>query len=203
MTPYASPITPEDVGELIDLTVPDKPDTVSMAKMQRDASPRSTHPVRRPRGLSRRRGGHGQDLPGPSACGLAVERTTRCPDPVHQSAPEPAREVGDDYRRFFASNYRRDQHVGDGRVTSTLFREPIHRAELFPNLRSWTVTIGMPGRIAPFLRHTSFTRPVFITRSDFADMDALWYRVETDANSWGLYDLKHPARCCRRTRRGS
>ena len=34
MTPFTQPLLPEDVGKLIDLTVPSKPETQSMATLQ-------------------------------------------------------------------------------------------------------------------------------------------------------------------------
>ena len=193
MTPFASPIRPENVDELIDLRVPDKPDTVSMANTQRDGIAALYNILcDGPVAYLADEVGMGKTY---QALGLAALVWNEQPDAriLFLSPRQNLQEKWvDDYRRFFASNYRRGQSVGDDRVTSTLFREPIHRAELFPNLRSWTVTIGLPGRIAPFLRHTSFMRPVFINSSDYKDMDALWHRTEAAVNSWGLYDLKHP-----------
>ena len=97
-----------------------------------------------------------------------------------------------DYLRFFASNYRRRQGLGDGRATSVLFGQPVHRPVLFHNLRSWTPTIGMPEGIAPFVRHTSFTRPVFLTSRDLGDMNVLWNRISQRLRSWGLFEAKRP-----------
>jgi len=100
----------------------------------------------------------------------------------------------DDYRRFFASNYRRHQKMGDDRVTSLLFGEPIHRPVPFDNLRSWTSTIGMPESVAPFLRHTSFMRPVFVRSGDLTDdMDQLWHDWRTRFEGWALFDSKRPS----------
>ena len=99
----------------------------------------------------------------------------------------------DDYKGFFASNYRRRQKMGDDRVTSVLFGEPVHRPIAFDNLRSWTPTIGMPERIAPFLRHTSFMRPVFIRSSDLTgDMDQLWRDWRDRFRGWALFQSKRP-----------
>ena len=97
-----------------------------------------------------------------------------------------------DYIRFFASNYRRVQGLGDDRVASVLFGEPLHRPVLFHNLRSWTPTIGMSERIAPFVRHTSFTRPVYLTSKDLGDMNELWEKINRRLRSWGLFGVERP-----------
>jgi hypothetical protein len=97
-----------------------------------------------------------------------------------------------DYQRFFASNYRRGEQSGDDRVTSVLFGKPLHRPETFENLRSWLPSIGMAERLAPILRHTSFMRPVFVTRRDFADMGALRQKIGERFRSWGLFDVDIP-----------
>lgn len=193
MTPFSLPIRPEDVDDLIDLRVPDKPDTESMAHMQRDGIAALYNILCEvPVAYLADEVGMGKTY---QALGLAALVWYEKPDAriLFISPRQNLQEKWvDDYERFFASNYRRSQKVGDDRVTSALFREPIHRAELFPNLRSWALTIGTPGRIAPFLRHTSFMRPVFITSQSLEDMDALWQDVAIRTKSWGLFDLKRP-----------
>ena len=193
MTPFTSPIRPDNVDELIDLTVPCKTDTVSMANTQRDGIAALYNILcEGPVAYLADEVGMGKTY---QALGLAALVWNEKPNAriLFISPRQNLQEKWvDDYKRFFASNYRRHQKVGDDRVTSVLFREPIHRAERFDNLRSWSSMIGSPGRIAPFLRHTSFMRPVFIGSRDMEDMDALWQDVATRTKSWGLFDLKHP-----------
>ena len=193
MTPFTSPIRPDNVDELIDLTVPGKTDTVSMANTQRDGIAALYNILcEGPVAYLADEVGMGKTY---QALGLAALVWSEKPDAriLFISPRQNLQEKWvDDYKRFFASNYRRNQKVGDDRVTSVLFREPIHRAERFDNLRSWLSSIVSPGRIAPFLRHTSFMRPVFIGSRDMEDMDALWQDVTTQAKRWGLFDLKHP-----------
>lgn len=192
MTPFTEPIRPEDVGELIDFTVPDK-DTGSMAKMQSEGVA-ALYNI-----LCMGSVAYLADEVGMGktyqALGLAalVWNETRNARILFISPRQNLQEKWvDDYKRFLASNYRRNQPVGDDWVTSTLFREPIHRAEQFDNLRSWLSTIGTPARIAPFLRHTSFMRPVFFGPGDMEDLDALWERVRDMASRCGLFNLKRP-----------
>lgn len=97
-----------------------------------------------------------------------------------------------DFIRFFASNYRRKQGLGDDRAASVLFGEPLHRPVLFHNLRTWTPTIGISERIAIFVRHTSFTRPVYLTSKDLGDMSELWEETSRKLRGWGLFRAKRP-----------
>ncbi len=193
MTLFTSPIRPENLDELIDLTVPGKEDTVSMANTQREGIAALYNILcEGPVAYLADEVGMGKTY---QALGLAALAWSEKPDAriLFISPRQNLQEKWvDDYKRFFASNYRRNQEAGDDRVTSVLFREPIHRAERFDNLRSWTSAIGSPGRIAPFLRHTSFMRPVFIGSKDMEDMDALWQEVSARAKRWGLFDLRHP-----------
>ena len=193
MTPFTSPIRPENLDELIDLTVPGKKDTVSMANTQREGIAALYNILcEGPVAYLADEVGMGKTY---QALGLAALVWSEKPDAriLFISPRQNLQEKWvDDYKRFFTSNYRRHQKVGDDRVTSVLFREPIHRAERFDNLRSWSSMIGSPGRIAPFLRHTSFMRPVFIKPGDMEDMDALLARVRNMANRCGLFDLKRP-----------
>ena len=53
--------------------------------------------------------------------------------------------------------------------------------------------IGMPERIAPFLRHTSFMRPVFVRSDDVTgDIDQLWRDWQDRFRSWALFQSKRP-----------
>jgi len=74
-----------------------------------------------------------------------------------------------------------------------LFGEPIHRPVSFDNLRSWAPTIGMPEQIAPFLRHTSSTRPVFARSAELAgNMDQPWHHWRERFMGWALFDSARP-----------
>ena len=162
MTPFTGPITPDDVEELIDFTVPDK-DTKSMAEMQCEGVAALYNILcEGPVAYLADEVGMGKTY---QALGLAALVWNQKPQAriLFVSPRQNLQEKWvDDYKRFFASNYRRAQKMGDDLVTSVLFGQPVHRPVQFDNLRSWSPTIGMPEQIAPFLRHTSFTRPVFI-----------------------------------------
>ena len=193
MTPFTDPITPDDVGELIDFTVPDK-ETESMAKMQREGVA-ALYNI-----LCKGTVAYLADEVGMGktyqALGLTALVWNQKPQAriLFVSPRQNLQEKWvDDYKRFFASNYRRAQKMGDDRVTSVLFGEPIHRPVRFDNLRSWTPTIGMPEQIAPFLRHTSFTRPVFLRSGDLTgDMDQLWRDWQDRFKGWALFDSTRP-----------
>ena len=193
MTPFSQPVCPEDVRELIDLTVIGDPDSQSMAAMQIEGIA-GIYNI-----LCEHRFAYLADEVGMGktyqALGLAALVWNEKPDArILFISPRQNLQVKwiDDYLRFFASNYRRQQGLGDDRAASVLFGEPVHRPVLFHNLRSWTPTIGMPERIAPFIRHTSFTRPVFVTSADLGDMDALWTRTVRRLHSSGLFHGRRP-----------
>ena len=193
MKPFTHPIRPEDVGELIDLTVVGDPDTRSMADMQLEGIA-AIYNI-----LCKHRFAYLADEVGMGktyqALGLAALVWNEKPDArILFISPRQNLQVKwlDDYKRFFASNYRRNQRLGDDRATSVLFGWPVHRPVLFHNLRSWTPTIGMPERIAPFVRHTSFMRPIYLTYKDLGDMNDLWERTSQQLRSWGLYEAKRP-----------
>ena len=158
------PIRPENVRDLIDFSVHKDPDTQSMAELQ-SKGVAALYNI-----LTRNNFAYLADEVGMGktyqAMGLASVLWSEQPDArILFISPRQNLQVKwrDDYHRFFASNYRRPLGSGDDRVASVLFRKPCHRPHLFQNLRSWTRTLGGPERLAPFLRHTSFTRPVFIT----------------------------------------
>ena len=194
MTPFTDPITPDDVAELIDFTVADNPETASMAKMQCEGVA-ALHNIlcSRPVAYLADEVGMGKTY---QALGLAALAWNQKPGAriLFLSPRQNLQEKWiDDYKGFFASNYRRHQKMGDDRVTSVLFGEPVHRPIAFDNLRSWTPTIGMQERIAPFLRHTSFMRPVYIRSSDLTgDMDQLWRDWRDRFRGWALFQSKRP-----------
>ena len=193
MIPFTRCLCPEDVGGLIDLTVLGDRNTGSMADMQLQGVA-ALYNI-----LCERSFAYLADEVGMGktyqALGLAAVLWNEKPNArVLFISPRQNLQTKwiDDYHRFFSSNYRRQQGVGDDRVTSVLFNEPIHRPVLYHNLRSWTPTIGVPERIAPFIRHTSFTRPLYVTANDFCDMDALWENTLAKLRSWGLFKVTRP-----------
>jgi len=193
MTPFTQPVRPSDVGELVDLRVVDKPESQSMATMQLEGIA-ALYNI-----LCEQKFAYLADEVGMGktyqALGLAALLWNENPDAriLFISPRQNLQEKWfDDYRRFFASNYRRQQGFGDDRAASLLFKQPVHRPVLYHNLRSWTLTIGMPEPIAPFIRHTSFTRPVYVTHNDLGDMDVLWNRTNQRFRSWGLFNVKRP-----------
>jgi len=193
MRPFTKPVHPENVGELIDLTVIDDPETRSMADMQLKGIA-ALYNILCKHGFAYLADevGMGKTY---QAMGLASLLWNEKPDArILFISPRQNLQVKwyDDYLRFFASNYRRWQGLGDDRAASILFSQPVHRPVLFQNLRSWTPTIGMPDRIAPFLRHTSFTRPVYLTSSDLSDMDFLWENTYQRLRSCGLFHARRP-----------
>ena len=193
MTPFTQPITPDDVGAVIDFTVPGK-ETESMARMQREGVA-ALHNIlcKGPLAYLADEVGMGKTY---QALALAALTWNEKPEAriLFISPRQNLQEKWvDDYQRFFASNYRRAQKTGDDRVTSVLFGEPIHRPMVFDNLRSWTPTIGMPEQIAPFLRHTSFTRPVFVRSGELTgDMDRLWHHWRERFMGWALFESARP-----------
>ena len=193
MKPFVQPVRPEDVGQLMDLTVLGDPDTRSMAHMQLEGIA-AIYNI-----LCEHRFAYLADEVGMGktyqALGLVALVWNEEPDArILFISPRQNLQLKwfGDYRRFFASNYRRKQGLGDDRAASVLFSQPVHRPVLFQNLRSWTPYIGMPVRIAPFIRHTSFMRPVYVTYEDVDDLDQLWNTTNRKLRSWGLFDARRP-----------
>ena len=195
MTPFERPIRPDDVGELIDLSVEGSPGTDSMAALQREGIAALYDVLcEHPCAYLADEVGMGKTY---QALGLVALLWHERPDArVLFLSPRQNLQVKwvDEYRRFFASNYRRAQGLGDDRASSVLFREPVHRPVLYDNLRSWTPSIGMTDRVAPFLRHTSFTRPVYVRAEELADIPRLRARTRQRLRGWGLFDVSIPAR---------
>ena len=194
MTPFTGRITPDDVGELIDFTVPGNPETESMAMMQRKGvaglyNILSNGPV----AYLADEVGMGKTYQALALVALVWAQKPQARVLFLSPRQNLQEKWVDDYGRFFASNYRRRQGTGDDRATSVLFGEPIHRPVPFDNLRSWTPTIGMPERIAPFLRHTSFMRPVYVTAADVTgSVDALWHGWQERFRRWALFESERP-----------
>jgi hypothetical protein len=193
MTPFQQVLRPSDVGELIDLTVVDDPHTRSMADMQLEGVA-ALYNILCGNSFAYLADEVGMGKTYQAMALAAVVWNEKPNARVLFISPRHNLQVKwfDDYQRFFASNYRRNQGLGDDRVASVLFGEPVQRPVLFDNLRSWTPTIGMPERIASFIRHTSFTRPVYLTANDLGDMDTLWRQTERKLQGWGLFDVQRP-----------
>jgi len=193
MKPFAKPLRPEDVGELIDLAVVGDAETRSMADMQLEGIAALYNILcGRPFAYLADEVGMGKTY---QALGLAALLWNEKPEArILFLSPRQNLQVKwhDDYLRFFASNYRRRQGLGDDRASSLLFGQPTHRPVLFHNLRSWASTIGMPERIAPFVRHTSFMRPVSVRAQDLSDLDALWEQTAQHLRSWGMFNGARP-----------
>lgn len=194
MTLFTEPITPDDVAELIDFTVPGNPETESMAMMQRKGVAALYNILcDGPVAYLADEVGMGKTYQALALAALAWNQKPHARILFVSPRQNLQEKWVDDYGRFFASNYRREHEMGDDRVTSALFGEPVHRAMRFDNLRSWTPTIGMPERIAPFLRHTSFMRPVFLKSTDLTgDMDQLWRNWQERFKGWALFDSRRP-----------
>lgn len=194
MNLFKHPVRPEDVGELMDLSVENDPDSKSMAKLQLEGIA-ALHNI-----LCKQNFAYLADEVGMGktyqALGLAALVWNEQPDArILFVSPRQNLQVKwqNDYVRFFSSNYRREQSLGDDRAVSVLLRQPIHRPEVFHNLRSWIPTIGMPERIAPFVRHTSFTRPVFLRPEDSSDLARLSQNVRSKIRGWGLFEFDEPS----------
>ena len=193
MMPFQRVLRPSDVGELIDLTVVNDPETRSMADMQLEGVA-ALYNILCERSFAYLADEVGMGKTYQAMALAAVVWNEKPGARLLFLSPRQNLQVKwfDDYQRFFASNYRRSQGLGDDRVASVLFGEPVHRPVLFHNLRSWTPTIGMPERIATFLRHTSFTRPVYVTSRDFGHMEALWQQTARQLRGWALFDFERP-----------
>lgn len=99
-----------------------------------------------------------------------------------------------EYRRFFANNYRRGIG-GDDRVSSILLNMPVHEAVLYNRLSEWAVSLSHPRRVATFLRHTSFTRPVFVSGLTDSEVSDYWRDTRKKLAGWGLHGTsKHIVR---------
>ncbi len=193
MTLFKHRIRPEDVRDLMDLSVENDPDSNSMADLQLNGIAALYNILcKQDFAYLADEVGMGKTY---QALGLAALVWNERPDArILFISPRQNLQVKwqNDYVRFFSSNYRRSQTLGDDRAVSVLLRKPIHRPEVFHNLRSWIPTIGMPERIAPFLRHTSFTRPVFLRWQDLEDLPKLTQKVRSKLRGWGLFEFEEP-----------
>lgn len=193
MKPFEHPIRPSDIAEIIDLSVTGERDTRSMARLQLEGAAALYNILReRPFAYLADEVGMGKTYQALALAALLWNEKPEARILFLSPRQNLQHKWVDDYRRFFRTNYRRPQGLGDDRVTSILFSEPLHRPRLFHNLRSWVSTLDMPGQTSHFLRHTSFTRPIYMTSRDFVDLDKLWRRVERELRSWGLFEGERP-----------
>ena len=194
MRPFETLLCPDDVGELIDLTVEgDTKATQSMADLQLEGIA-ALYNI-----LCKHDFAYLADEVGMGKTYQALGLTAILwnEDPTARIlfiSPRQNLQAkwGSDYLRFYSSNYRRKQGFGDDRASSVLFRQPVHRPELFNNLRTWSASIGLPLQTAPFIRHTSFTRPVYVTSGDLKNVDALLIKTREVSHSCGLFNVKLP-----------
>lgn len=192
MTAFSHHRRPDDLTKLLDLTVRGDDSTAAMATLQMEGIA-ALHNILCDGDVAflADEVGMGKTY---QAMGLAATLWNDQPDArVLFISPRENLQVKwiDDYRRFFADNYRRPQGLGDDRTSSVLFGQPVHRPVKFDNLRAWLQTLGRPEPMAPFLRHTSFTRPVFLP-SQTTDVDAVWTDVRSRFERWGLFDVPRP-----------
>ena len=193
MSLFTQSVHPENIKELIDLTVKDNSDSQSMADMQSEGIAALYNILcKYPFAYLADDVGMGKTY---QALGLAALVWNEKPSAriLFISPRQNLQEKWfQDYQRFLTDNYRRQQKFGDDRATSILFRRPIHRRVLFHNLRSWTRTIGLPEPIAPFIRHTSFMRPLVLDTKNHKNMNTLWNEATQKLKSSGIYVSERP-----------
>jgi hypothetical protein len=192
MRPFTNPIHPDRLRELLDLTIEGDDSTHSMAEMQLKGIA-ALYNILCERNLAYLADevGMGKTY---QALGLAAMLWNEKPNArILFISPRENLQTkwSDEYRRFFASNYRRQQGMGDDRVSSVLFGEPTHRPEVFLNLRVWATTIGRPG-VAAFLRHSSFRGPVYLKSRDLENQDQSWESLEQLLLQCGLSVPERP-----------
>ncbi len=99
-----------------------------------------------------------------------------------------------DYQNFFSGNYLRHRlgnggHArGDDRVTSVVLGTPLHRPAFHHRLSEWAMALSRQEKSAVFLRHSSFRRPLFVTRDEASDIPGAWTRWKERMAGWGLHD---------------
>jgi hypothetical protein len=192
----AARICPENVRELVDLSVANRPAYDSMARLQEQGIAALYNVLcDRPYAYLADEVGMGKTY---QALGLAavvwnLQPTARI---LFVSPRESLqRKWVDEYLRFFAGNYRRAQGVGDDRVSSAVFNAPLQSPIKFDRLKDWVCGFASPGRTAGFLRHTSFTRPVYLTGLHDADLGSLWALWRDRMAGWGLHDTPEKLPC--------
>ena len=117
-------VTPKDVGELIDLSVEGNKETASMAKAQQEGVA-AIHNVLCSNSFAYLADEVGMGKTYQALALVALLWNDKPDARVLFVSPRQnlQQKWYDDYRRFFATNYRRRQCLGDDRVTSVLFGE--------------------------------------------------------------------------------
>ena len=193
-TPFArgETITPENVKELLDLTVPADPSYNSMAELQYEGIA-ALYNI-----LCKEKFAYLADEVGMGktyqALGVAAIVWSLDPNArVLFISPRQSlqKKWFDEYARFFKNNYRRGLGAyglrGDDRVTSALLGYPTHTARLYHRLREWVVDLASPHASAAFLRHTSFMRPVYTSRIEDELVAEEWSAWQEVLRGWGLH----------------
>lgn len=187
------PVGAADVQGLVDLTVEGSEETASMATLQYEGIA-ALHQI-----LSRGPAAYLADEVGMGktyqAMGLAAVVWNDHPDArILFVSPRENLQFKwlADYRRFFASNYRRPYGLGDDLVASVLFRRPVHRAVKFDRLRDWTQSLASREPVAAFVRHTSFARPVHLRAAEYGGVEQYWDAVTRYCQRAGLHEIGSP-----------
>jgi Helicase conserved C-terminal domain len=92
-----------------------------------------------------------------------------------------------EYLRFCHSNYRREQGIGDDRVTPIFPGDPCLRPFTPARLSEWAISLSRPEPSVTFLRHTSFCRPIYFQSSGHIDIAAQWDAQRKRMAQWGLH----------------
>ena len=188
MTLFTQQVRPDDICDIIDLTVEGNEASKSMAIMQREGIASLYNILcneERPFAYLADDVGMGKTY---QALGLAAMVWNEKPEArILFICPRQNLQLKwkQDFQGFFTNNYRRNE-LGDGRVNSVLLRQPLHQPTIFENLRSWARTLDLPERIAPLIRHTSFMRPIFLTSDHLEKVDKLWDYTAAQLQKSGL-----------------
>ena len=188
MTLFTQQVRPENICDIIDLTVKDNKNSETMAEMQREGIASLYNILcndKKPFAYLADDVGMGKTY---QALGLAAMVWNEKPDArILFISPRQNLQVKweRDFNRFFRDNYRRGKS-GDDRATSILLREPLHQPMIFENLRSWARTLDLPERIAPLIRHSSFTRPIFLFSEQLNNSEVAWKITKTQLQKSGL-----------------
>ena len=188
MTLFTQQVRPENICDIIDLTVKDNKNSETMAEMQREGIASLYNILcndKKPFAYLADDVGMGKTY---QALGLAAMVWNEKPDArILFISPRQNLQVKweRDYNRFFRDNYRRG-NTGDDRATSVLLSEPLHQPMIFENLRSWARTLDLPERIAPLIRHSSFTRPIFLNSKKHNNRNKAWNHTVNQLQKSGL-----------------
>lgn len=91
------------------------------------------------------------------------------------------------YSVFLRNHYRAGR--GDDVLTSAVDGSALYPPDVLPNLRAWVAALHHPDRSLPILRHSSFTRPFFVTKNNAAVLIRDW---RLRLAEWGLPEVAAP-----------